>query len=64
MIDIKPNSNPNSINPLSKGKIPVAVLSTGDFDAKDVDLDTVIFLGASPLKCSINDVDGDISANL
>lgn len=32
-IDIKPGSNPNSINPENKGKIPVAILSTADFDA-------------------------------
>lgn len=32
-IDIKPRSDPNSINTNSKGTIPVAILSTGDFDA-------------------------------
>jgi len=32
-IDIKPGSDPNSINPMSKGKIPVAILSTEGFDA-------------------------------
>ena len=32
-IDIKPGSDPNGINPKSKGKIPVAILSTTDFDA-------------------------------
>jgi len=32
-IDIKPGSFPNSINPKSKGKIPVAILSTFDLDA-------------------------------
>ena len=32
-IDIKPGSFPNSINPKSKGTIPVAILSTADFDA-------------------------------
>jgi probable HAF family extracellular repeat protein len=32
-IDIKPGSEANSINPKSKGKIPVAILSTEDFDA-------------------------------
>ncbi|UCC63458.1 MAG: hypothetical protein JSV36_22495 [Anaerolineae bacterium] len=29
-IDIKPDSYPNSINPKSQGKIPVAILSTPD----------------------------------
>lgn len=32
-IDIKPGSFPNSINPGSRGKIPVAILSTAGFDA-------------------------------
>jgi len=32
-IDIKPGSYPNSINPKSKGNIPVAILSSSTFDA-------------------------------
>jgi hypothetical protein len=41
-IDIKPGSDPNSINPKSKGKIPVAILSTPDFDApSEVDRDSL-----------------------
>jgi len=32
-IDIKPGDFPNSINPKSKGKIPVAILSTNSLDA-------------------------------
>ena len=40
-IDIKPGSDPNSINLKSKGVVPVAVLTTDDFDASDVDPDTV-----------------------
>ncbi len=43
-IDIKPGSDPNSINPKSKGKIPVAILSTQDFDAPQmVDKDSLTF---------------------
>ena len=43
-IDIKPGSDPNSINPKSKGKIPVAILSTKDFNApKMVDRDSLTF---------------------
>ena len=43
-IDIKPGSDPNSINPKSKGKIPIAILSTMDFDAPDeVDIDSLTF---------------------
>ena len=32
-LDIRPGDNPNSINPRSRGTIPVAILSTADFDA-------------------------------
>jgi len=42
-IDIKPGSYPNSINLKSKGEIPVAILSTKDFDATTVDGETVRF---------------------
>jgi hypothetical protein len=42
-IDIKPGSDPNSVNPKSKGVIPVAVLGSIDFDAIQVDFSTVTF---------------------
>jgi hypothetical protein len=58
-IDIKPGSCPNSINPKSKGRIPVAILTTGDFDASIVDPDTVVFLSASPVHWAMEDVDHD-----
>jgi len=58
-IDIKPSSDPNSINLNSKGVVPVAVISTDDFDANDVDPDTVSFVGASPVRWTMEDVDGD-----
>jgi len=43
-IDIKPGSDPNSINLKSKGVVPVAVLTTDGFDASTVDPETVGFL--------------------
>ena len=58
-IDIKPGSDPNSINLKSKGKVPVAVLTTDTFDATTVDPVTVVFAGASPVRWAIEDVDGD-----
>ena len=49
-IDIKPGSDPNSVNPRSKGVIPVAVLGSIHFDALQVNPTTVTFgrAGASP----------------
>lgn len=47
-IDIKPGSDPNSINcRASNGTIAVAILTTDDFDATSVDHNTVTFQGAS-----------------
>ncbi len=60
-VDIKPGDGPNSINLKSKGVIPVAVLTTGSFDAATVDGSTVLFAGASPDHGGghLEDVDGD-----
>ncbi|MBI4685573.1 MAG: SBBP repeat-containing protein [Nitrospirae bacterium] len=48
-IDIKPGSNPNSINLGSGGTVPVAILSTTTFDATTVDPMTVT-LASAPVK--------------
>lgn len=62
-IDIKPGDASNLINPKSKGVIPVAILSTSNFDAKTVDSLSVSFGtgGASEAhsKGHIEDVNGD-----
>jgi hypothetical protein len=48
-VDIKPGSDPNSINPRSKGFIPVAVLGSADFDVTAVVVGTLRFgPGAAP----------------
>jgi hypothetical protein len=51
-VDIKPCSFPNSINLKSKGKIPVAILSTHQFDATKVVPPTVRLAGVPPLMWS------------
>lgn len=53
----------SSINPRSKGKIPVAILTTDTFDATTVDPSTVLFgatgTEAAPVHFALEDVDGD-----
>ncbi|MCB9418674.1 MAG: hypothetical protein H6667_02640 [Ardenticatenaceae bacterium] len=58
-IDIKPGSDPNRINLHSNGAVPVAVLSTDDFDSASIDPVSVLFAGASPLRWVMKDVDFD-----
>jgi hypothetical protein len=62
-IDLKPGSDPNSINPKNKGVIPVAILTTATFDATTVDPLSVAFgpNGATEShgKGHIEDADGD-----
>lgn len=46
-VDIKPGSDPNSINLGSNGKVPVAILSSETFDATTVDPYSVTLAGAT-----------------
>jgi len=73
-IDIKPGSDPNSINCKNeKGVIAVAILTSEDFDATTVDHTTVLFEGASETHVNKKsgeprrheeDVDGDADTDL
>ena len=66
-IDIKPGSYPNAINLGSNGVVPVAILSSADFDAASVDTQTVTLGGAnvavrgkgSKELAAFEDIDGD-----
>ncbi len=42
-LDIKPGSDPNSINPTVEGVTPVAILGSDTFDAAEVDATTLTF---------------------
>jgi len=65
-IDIRPGIGPNPVNPRSRGVIPVAILTTEDFDATEVDPGTVRFgpAGASPVRYALEDVSGDGSLDM
>ena len=62
-IDVKPGDASNSINPRSKGVIPVAILTLGTFDALNVDWTTIRFgrsgTEAAPLRHTFEDVNAD-----
>ncbi len=58
-IDVKPGSDPNSINLAANGLIAVAILTTQDFNASLVDASTVVFAGASAVHSAMEDTDGD-----
>jgi probable HAF family extracellular repeat protein len=65
-LDLGGGDAPRVINLKSKGKLPVAILSTDDFDATAIDPLTVVLAGASVVvkkngtaHASIEDVDGD-----
>ena len=61
-IDIKPGSNPSSINLGSKGLVPVGLLNEPPcLNVYDVnsDLNSIFFGTANPVRYSFEDVDGD-----
>lgn len=68
-IDIKPGSDPNSINLGEQGLLPVAILGTQDFDVTTIDPGSIELGGVSltergskktpKLAYSLEDVDGD-----
>jgi hypothetical protein len=63
-IDVKPGGWPNSINLASEGVVPVAVLTTDDFDASTVNPSSVRFAGAAPVHWAAKDVDSDDDTDL
>ena len=65
-IDIKPGSYPNSINPKSKGIIPVAILNENYFFPEWVIPESVRFgpSEAAPVHWAYEDVDGDEDIDL
>ncbi|WP_136061200.1 choice-of-anchor Q domain-containing protein [Pontiella sulfatireligans] len=63
-IDIKPGSKSKSINLKAGGLLPVAILTTGTFDASTVDPASVRFAEAAPERRVLQDVDADGDVDL
>ncbi len=67
-IDIKPGDEPTVMDPRSEGMIPVAILSSPDFDATSVDPGSVRFGAngdeAAPVRSMTEDVDRDGDTDL
>lgn len=61
MIDIKPGNKQNPVNPRSKGKLNVAILTIDDLDASMVDVNTIQFGpgAAEPVWHRFKDIDHD-----
>jgi len=61
-VDIKPGSCPNPLNIKSKGKLPVAVLGSEDFDVMTIDPATILLTGegqaggVAPIRWDYEDV--------
>jgi len=55
-VDVKPGSDVNPINTKSKGVIPVAVLTTDDFDATTINPETVRFGSLSSILSNVGAV--------
>lgn len=62
-IDVKPGDSPTSIEPKREGMVPIAILTTGEFDAATIDPDSVragaTGTEASLFKSMLEDVDND-----
>jgi len=61
LIDVKPGSDPNSINPKSMGLVPVAILGSDTLDVTTVDYANIEFgtSGAMPVHAALEDVNDD-----
>ena len=59
LIDVKPGESASSLNLASNGMTAVVLYSTSDFDARSVDIGSVVFAGAAAVRSSFEDVDGD-----
>jgi hypothetical protein len=57
-LDIKPGSCPNAFNPRSRGKLPVGLLGSMDFDVEMVDVTTLLLAREDGVGGSVAPLDG------
>jgi hypothetical protein len=62
-IDVKPGVFPNTVNPASKGKVPVAILSTAAFDATTVISASVRFGATGTEATAVHSAIADVNAD-
>lgn len=55
-VDIHPRSCPNPINTNKGGVLPVAILGTADVDVSQIDPDSILLEGVSPVRWAVEDV--------
>ena len=58
VLDVRPGSCRNPLNPASHGVLPVALLGTDDTSVADVDIASLRLAGVAPLRSHIDDVGG------
>lgn len=59
-IDLKPEGNPNCVNPGNRGQgLPVAILGSANFNVSTINPSTIVYAGAPANYCAQEDVNGD-----
>lgn len=63
--DLKPGSNPNCVNSTKKkGRTPVGIYGSAEFDVQNVDVTTLSFGGAAPIKCKVTHLLSEVSTGV
>ncbi len=63
--DLKPGSNPNCVNSTKKkGRTPVGIYGSAEFDVQDVNVATLSFGGAAPIKCKVSHLLSEVSTGV
>ena len=60
-IDVKPDSDTDTVNLISNGVLSVVIFTTANFDASAVDVTSVQFISAMAVQHALEDGDGDLN---